>query len=66
MTVLEIIALVAFIIFVLGAISLCVTSILKLINNSRVVDLLLMASIWVYGISGFITILLSLICELIK
>ena len=70
MMILETIAVYAFVGFVAGTLALIVTSILKLISNSRVMDKVLdkvlMISIWVYGVLGFASIILFFISEMLR
>ena len=70
MMILETIAVYAFVGFGAGAIALIITSILKLVSNSkvmdRVLDKVLMISIWVYGVLGFTSIILFFIAEMLR
>jgi hypothetical protein len=66
MMILETIATCAFIGFVAGTAALIITSVLKLVSNNKVLDKVLMTAIWVYGVLGFTTIILSFVSEMLR
>ena len=66
MMILETIATYAFLGFVAGTAALIITSVLKLVSNNKVLDKVLMIAIWVYGVLGFTTIILSFITEMLR
>lgn len=60
------IATCAFIGFMAGIAALIITSVLKLVSNNKVLDKVIMTAIWVYGVLGFTTIILSFIAEMLR
>ena len=66
MMILETIATYTFLGFVAGTAALIITSVLKLVSNNKVLDKVLMIAIWVYGVLGFTTIILSFITEMLR
>lgn len=63
---LKAIATCAFIGFIAGIAALIITSVLKLVSNNKVLDKVIMTAIWVYGVLGFTTIILSFIAEMLR
>ena len=63
---LEKIGFIALTVFVAAAVSLIITSILRLRKDSRVLDKIFYISLWVYGAFGFIGVGASFINVLIK